>query len=62
MSTEPAIATVLTKNVIVGLLILAAVRPGGRELRSNWISPVFPPPTLTAVAVPKLDAGAVELT
>jgi hypothetical protein len=35
MSTEPATATVLTKNVIVALPILDAVRPEGKDDRSN---------------------------
>jgi len=35
ISTPPDTATVLTKNVIVALLMLAAARPAGKVLRSN---------------------------
>src|SRR3954470_15222141 len=41
--------------------MLAAASPLGSELRSNWMRPVFPPPTLIAVAVPKLAWGWLVL-
>src|SRR5215813_9884334 len=61
ISTPPENNTVFTKNVIVALLICAAVSPGGSWDRSNWMRPVLPAPMFTAAAFPKLLPVELEL-